>query len=155
MPTLARGAMRSYALLLSLALAGTGAPRALQAQDLMTSVSDKHMESVLGDMGLTFSKGKQDHTWKVTLGDQNVILSLKNDNTDALLYTYIDVLTSPSKMNEWNKSKRFSRAYSDDDSNPSIESDLDFAGGVSDETIKAWIKLYRSGVTQFANFVKS
>lgn len=150
-----RRAAPTATLALSLALLGISLPAAAVAQDQMTTVSDKHMETILSDMDIDFTKSK-DHTWKLTLDGHKVLLFLANDNTDAQLYiAFSDKTVSPSKMNEWNKSKRFSRAYADDDSNPALENDLDFAGGVTDATIKTWIRLYRNTVTQFIKFLNT
>jgi hypothetical protein len=41
-------------------------------------------------------------------------------------------------VNEWNKSKRFGRAYIDGDGDPCVELDFDLEGGVTDENIKVW-----------------
>jgi len=147
-----RRAVRAAVTALGLALLATTA-RPAAAQDIMTSVSAKHMESILSGMGVDFTQ-KNDHTWKFELGGKNVLLFLENDATDAQLYIgFGDTKVSPSKMNEWNKSHRFTRAYSDDDSNPVLESDLDFAGGVTDDIIKAWIKLYGTQVKAYVKFL--
>jgi hypothetical protein len=149
---LARGAPRIALTTLGLALVISTA-RPVAAQDVMTAVSAKHIEAVLTGMGFDFTQ-KNDHTWKFELADKNVLLFLENDNTDAQLYIgFGDTKVSPSKMNEWNKSHRFTRAYADDDSNPVLESDLDFTGGVTDETIKAWIKLYGTQVKAYVKFL--
>jgi hypothetical protein len=41
-------------------------------------------------------------------------------------------------VNDWNKSKRFGRAYIDGDGDPCVELDYDLEGGVTDESIKVW-----------------
>ena len=153
MPTLdPRRALRAVGTTLSLVLlAATAQPAS--AQEVMTSVSAKHMESILSGMSLDFT-AKNDHTWKFELGGKNVLLFLEHDNTDAQLYiAFGDIKVDPKKMNEWNKSKRFSRAYMDDDKNPVLEADLDFAGGTTDDIITAWIKLFDSQVKAYIKFL--
>ncbi|MDH4130836.1 MAG: YbjN domain-containing protein [Gemmatimonadota bacterium] len=148
--------VRPALLALTMALPTVGIPRQAAAQDIMSSVSDKHMESVLNDMDIEFSKGKSEHSWRVKLAGYNALLIMANDNTDAQLYiAFGDKTVGAGKMNEWNKTKRFARAYSDDDSNPALESDLDFAGGVTDDAIKAWIKLYETSVTSFVKYLNN
>jgi hypothetical protein len=123
------------------------------AQDLPTSVSSKHMESILGNMGIDFEK-KNDTAWRLDLNGKKVLLIMGNDNTDAQLYIgFGDTKVGTSKMNLWNKEHRFSRAYADDDGNPVLESDLDFAGGTNDDIIEAWIKLYKAQVTSYVKFL--
>jgi hypothetical protein len=147
-----RRALRAFGTALTLILLGTAA-RPASAQDVMTSVSAKHMESILSGMDLDFTQ-KNDHTWKFKLAGKNVLLFMEHDNTDAQLYIgFGDVTVTSSKMNEWNKNKRFARAYMDDDKNPVLEADLDFAGGTTDDIIVAWIKLFESQVKSYVEFL--
>jgi hypothetical protein len=143
----ARAALAAFGLVM-LAAAGPAS-----AQSVMTSVSSKHMETILDDMGLKFEK-KTDTSWRVELDGKKVLLIMGNDNTDAQLYIgFGDVTVKPSQMNTWNSNHRFGRAYSDDDSNPVLESDLDFAGGVTDKTIEAWIKLFGAQIKSYVKFL--
>jgi hypothetical protein len=147
-----RRVVRTGTFALTLAILGPSSPAS--AQDLMSSVSDRHMRAVLDEMELDYTDGKSDHTWKVKLGGFNTLLIMGNDNADAQLYVgFGDTKPSTSRINKWNQSKRFSRAYIDDDGNPVLESDLDFAGGVTDDTIKAWIKLYETSIKAYVKFL--
>jgi hypothetical protein len=147
---------RHAAALAVAALLASTAPRGAVAQDIMSSVSDNHMESLLQDMDISFTKGSGEHTWRLKLESFTILLLLANDNTDGQLYVgFGDVTVGASKMNEWNKTKRFARAYADDDGNPVLESDLDFAGGVTDDAIKAWIRLFESSVTSYVKFLNN
>ena len=47
-----------------------------------------------------------------------------------------------SAINEWNRVARFGRAYVDDQGDPVIELDLLLAGGVTFQTIKAYIEVF-------------
>jgi hypothetical protein len=131
----------------------TATARPASAQEIMSSVSGKKMESILGDMGLEFEK-KSDTSWRVDLDGKKVLLIMANDNTDAQLYIgFGDVTVKASQMNTWNSEHRFGRAYADDDSNPVLESDLDFAGGVTEDIIKAWVKLFGQQVKSYMKFL--
>lgn len=147
-----RGTARTALAALGLVMLAAAA-RPASAQDVMTSVSAKHMETILDDMGLKFEK-KSDTSWRVDLDGKKVLLIMANDNTDAQLYIgFGDVTVKPSQMNTWNSDHRFGRAYADDDGNPVLESDLDFAGGVSDKTIETWIKLFSAQVKSYVKFL--
>ena len=129
--------------------------RPVAAQEIMSSVSAKHMESILSGMGVEFTK-KSDTSWRLDLDGKKVLLIMANDNTDAQLYIgFGDVKVSAKQMNTWNSDHRFGRAYADDDENPVLESDLDFAGGVTDDIIVAWIKLFNSQVKSYIKFLNS
>lgn len=131
----------------------SAAARPAVAQEIMSSVSAKHMESILSSMGLDFEK-KSDTSWRVDLDGKKVLLIMANDNTDAQLYIgFGDTQVNAKQMNEWNADHRFGRAHADEDGNPVLESDLDFAGGVTDDIIKAWIKLYGAQVKSYIKFL--
>jgi hypothetical protein len=53
-------------------------------------------------------------------------------------------------INEWNKTKRYSRAYIDKDGDPVIELDLDLVGGVQKERIIDFVRTVVISVPAFA-----
>ena len=53
-------------------------------------------------------------------------------------------------INDWNRSKRYMRAYLDSENDPHLEYDLDFEGGLTTQCIDEAIKLFRSGLLGFA-----
>lgn len=79
--------------------------------------------------------------YSVELDDENILWKIDGSNCLVLTYDdgkaiqfyvgFMDVKTSMNDLNEWNKSKRFSRTYLDDDGDPCLELDLDLAGGVT------------------------
>lgn len=149
---LSRGTARTALAALGLVMLASTAPTA-SAQEIMSSVSGKKMESILSGMDVDFEK-KSDTSWRLDLDGKKVLLIMANDNTDAQLYIgFGDVKVNAKKMNDWNSNHRFGRAYSDDDENPVLESDLDFAGGVTDEIIQAWIKLFGAQVKSYIKFL--
>jgi hypothetical protein len=146
-----RAARRVFVVLGFLVL--TAAVRPVHAQEVVTSVSDKQMESILASLDLTFTK-KSERSWRVELNGKKALLIMASDHTDAQLYiAFGDIQVSTSKMNDWNTDHRFGRAYADSDRNPVLEADLDFAGGVTDGTIKAWINLFSVQITSYQKFL--
>jgi hypothetical protein len=53
------------------------------------------------------------------------------------------------QVNEWNRTKRYSRAYLDSDGDPVIELDLDLAGGVTVARVKDFVQTARVSVAAF------
>ena len=58
-----------------------------------------------------------------------------------------------TKVNEWNKKHRFSRAYIDDSGDPVLESDLDFDGGVTLDSLKLFVTVFKSSATEYKKFL--
>lgn len=82
-------------------------------------------------------------------GGYQIVLFNKTD--DIQLYA---VLTergevSLSTINAWNHGRRFSRAYLDEDGDPVLEADLDFEGGVTEESVARFIALYVQSLQNF------
>ncbi len=57
-------------------------------------------------------------------------------------------------INEWNKTQRFSKAYLDENGETILDSDLDIESGVTEENIKAWIRLFGITVNHFSNAIE-
>ena len=135
-----------------LALAGAG--DLLEAQDeVMTSVSNSHMESILRDMDVEFTT-RSETSWRLKIEGATVVMFMGKNNEDAQLYiAFSDVQVTAKQMNDWNSEHRFGRAYADEDGNPVLESDLDFAGGVTDGTIKAWVELFGAQIKSYIKYL--
>ncbi|GAC1400590.1 MAG: YbjN domain-containing protein [Pyrinomonadaceae bacterium] len=121
------------------------------APEVVTSVSESKMQGILQDIGIDSSKLKE-NTFKFKFDDYPVILFNKERNMQ--LYAGFKAKASIEKVNEWNKTHRFSRAYIDGEGDPVIEADLDFDGGVPVDAIKEFIKTFRLSVTAFVKFLK-
>lgn len=152
--------VRSGALTLVAALALCVAqPGLAGAQAVMTEVSPEQMSTILTAMGLEVSQASGapeggPAPLLVELGGYRALVFLLNDNTDAQLYTVFPGRNAGTDlMNRWNRDYRFARAYRDDEGDPVLEADLDFVGGVTEETIKAWVRLFRDNVMDYAAHV--
>ena len=55
-----------------------------------------------------------------------------DDGHSIQFYVCFSGTSAPlEKVNEWNRSKRFSRSYLDSEGDPCLELDLDLAGGIA------------------------
>jgi hypothetical protein len=150
--------MARRSLLVALALCILSVPA--RAQDVLTETSPKKMTKILTSMGLEVEEGKpkedDEHPrFKFDLGGYQVLLFLANKNTDAQLFVgFGGQQISTEKVNEWNTRHRFARAYRDKDGEAVLESDIDFTGGVTEANIKAWVKLFRRMMGEYAKFVR-
>jgi hypothetical protein len=62
---------------------------------------------------------------------------------------------SPEKANDWNRAKRFLKAYSDSDGEMSIEMDIDIEGGVTKKFLEERISQWRLSLGRCVNFLAS
>ena len=136
----------------------TALPSTGRAQEVMKEVSPEQMTRILTAMGLEATeapgaKEGEQAPLLLELGGYRALLFLLNDNTDGQLYVVFKGKVKTEQMNEWNRDHRFARAYRDDDGDAVLEADLDFAGGVTEEAIKAWVRLFRDMTMDYAKYV--
>lgn len=131
-------------------LAGDEPPSTV-AQGVSESIDNQEMEALVRGMGFDCER-LDEKTLKFELDGYKVVLF--NYEKNCQLYAGFRSDCSLRKINEWNRTKRFSRAYIDDEGDPCVEADLDFDGGVSRDAVKEFIRTFRLSVTQFAKFVE-
>ena len=61
--------------------------------------------------------------------------------------------TTLGRINEWNASKRYTRAYLDKEGDPVLEADLDLEGGVSYGALAEFIKTWVTSVKLFTQHI--
>jgi Putative bacterial sensory transduction regulator len=135
------------------------APTAARAQDeepVYKKVTPKQIEKILRELGYEYERvegkeGEKVNRWRFQMSSYKVLLL--SDGTDMQLFAGFDSTVSAKRMNEWNRTKRFNRAYIAKDKGVCVESDLDFAGGVTLAQIKEFIKLYKVVLEAFVKFV--
>src|SRR5579872_3279156 len=115
----------------------------------MTEVSNAQMRSILQAMGFEFTEKQTDQSYIFVFQLSGFKTTLLNQGKDMQLYSGFTDKTTLNKINQWNQSYRYCRAYVNDQGGGSIEDDLSFAGGVTKETIEEFIKQYRGTLTSF------
>ena len=134
------------------------------------------LAGVLPDGGVTVdevakvlqSKGYRAEISKDSAGDPMIISGLDGSTFRILFYncksgrcaaiqfaTAFDLekgLTY-SKINGWNREKRFGRAYLDDDMDPFLEMDVDLEHGAMTETIANNVDTWAAVLPAFKNFL--
>lgn len=61
-----------------------------------------------------------------------------------------------SKINEWNKTRRFARAYIDNEGDPVIEMDVDLDfNGIPEENFMANVDIFTDSLSTYATFLKN
>lgn len=120
--------------------------------EVITSISVGDLRSLLSEMGYEpRSLEGQDNAWAVQMADRPVLIRIGSDGKNLLLWSYVQG-GSLDKVNQWNKEKRFSRAYLDGDGDANVEWDIDLEGGVTIEAVREGIRTFQSVVQIFKDF---
>src|SRR5579883_990460 len=120
------------------------AQMAVLGGQVMTQVPPAKAQSIVQAMGLEITGNKttenstiyyfQLASYKVSLDSHLSFMELQLALSDKV---------TAALMNEWNRTHRFTRAYMDTDGGATLESDLEFSGGVTQSTIETFIKGFR------------
>lgn len=132
---------------------------------MITRVTPDDVADALDRLDIDYTQEKDpsgDPMFRIRLLDLNVQIFFYGQDGDAYksiqFHAGFDMGRNKpgmSAINEWNRTKRFMRAYLDSDDDPHLEYDLDFEGGVAPSCIDEAIKLFRSGLMGFAVHLNS
>jgi len=120
-------------------------------ETVFLTVTQEQMAAIMRDEGYAVDTDSGKIVWKID--GMKALMLLGNDGESVQFYAaFADGNATLKKVNEWNKTKRYSRSYLDNDDDPCLELDLDLAGGVTLERIKDYLKTcrlsYQSWVTE-------
>jgi hypothetical protein len=124
------------------------APLAVQAAEdgtdvVISMITTEELRSIMKAEGYetTFDKDG-DVVWKIE-GFKSHVFVAKDGKAIQFHSSFSDGNATLKKVNEWNRTKRFSRTYLDDDGDPHLELDLDMDGGVTVARLLDFLKTCR------------
>lgn len=121
----------------------------LAAKTLPAEYSDKELVKVLEDDGYRNVEITSERVLKIKVDGQEYALLVYEDNDLQLYYGLTGYTISFEAMNEWNKTRRLSRAYLDDDNDPILETDLLANAGMTPKQITEWVSVFISSAIEF------
>ena len=129
------------------ALAG---PLSAQTRDRITA---EQLTGLLKDKGIEGQVNERGNIIAQSSGSK--IVFFISQQTLQAYFGLTGTAANVNSINEWNKSKRFGRAYIDADGDPCVELDYDLEGGVTDDNIKVWFDTVTSIVRAFRTHVSA
>lgn len=109
--------------------------------DVKTKYSVDELFTLIKNEGYSVEK-RSEQRLLIKVNGVRYALYLLDDGDLQMGYGVSGQKISLEKINEWNRTKRLSRAYRDNDGDPMLESDLDISAGVSEEVVVRFIKLF-------------
>lgn len=102
---------------------------------VVTTLKVDQLYQLMHDEGYAVEKSPDGFVkWKVE-GLKTVMFVAKDSKSIQFYASFTDGNATLKKVNEWNKSKKYSRSYLNDDGEPCLELDLDLEGGVTEARI--------------------
>jgi Putative bacterial sensory transduction regulator len=124
---------------------------------VLTTITGPELAEILEQAG--FEGGRVDEYGDVLVAmDERSVYFLIASNRESVQArtawrTSDSTRPSADRMNEWNRSKKYSKAYFDRDRDPVLELDLDLAGGVTIARLKDFAHTTNTSVTTFVQQV--
>jgi hypothetical protein len=136
----------------------------VQVPQVVTSLTAEEMEAILRAAGYRYERLQQGQQGQVVvfalrMGNFLAFLGLvdcKGGRCESLqILTPFPTRNRPTleRINAWNREKRFSRAYLDQDGNPVLEWDLGLGEGVTLETVVSFLRIFEANLSQFATWI--
>ncbi|MFO0905952.1 MAG: YbjN domain-containing protein [Pirellulales bacterium] len=120
-----------------------------RAQDeVFETMSAGRVERIMKDLELANVTEIDNNTYRFEFEGLKILLFNKGE-TMQLYAGFSGAKISLSRINEWNRTKRFTRAYLDKDNDPVLEGDIELTGGVTDKNVKEWVKTYQVSIRAY------
>lgn len=139
------------AAIVPIALAMT--PISAEAQSMKRVYSQGELVNILKNEGYRNVEPVEDNAVRITIDGKKYIMIIQSDGDMQGYYGIIASGIDYQEINEWNKTKRLSRAYLDNDNDPVIEADLLANGGLTEEHITEFFDIFLLSVSAFRQYV--
>lgn len=120
---------------------------------IYSSITDEEMGVILKKMGFVYEMPKE-NVFRFKISSVTVLLI--NGETNLQFYSGFSTegKVNCEKVNEWNRDKRYSRAYIDSEGDVVIEADLDLEKGVTEGRIENFLYTCRLILDQFVSHIQ-
>lgn len=126
---------------------GAGQVAAADA-DIVEKMTAGKIERIMSDLTLVNVTEIDNNTYRFEYEGLKILVFNKEDTMQ--LYAGFSAKISLLRINEWNKTKRFTAAaYLDKDNDPVLEGDIELTGGVTEKNVKEWIKTYQVSIRAY------
>lgn len=126
---------------------------AVAESTLKDRYSDNKLIRLIKDEGYGAVKKLKEGQIRIKIDGRSYILINKDDGDLQAYYAISGVDISYRDINEWNRTKRLSRAYLDSDKDPVLESDLLANGGLTHQNVTEFFRIFQMSVRGFRQFI--
>ncbi len=123
----------------------------VSAQQMRERITAEQLTGLLRDKGMEGKVNERGNVIVETNGTK--IVFFISGQTLQAYFGLTGTKANVTSVNEWNKTKRFGRAYIDGDGDPCVELDYDLEGGVTDDNVKVWFDTVTAIVRSFKTHV--
>lgn len=122
-------------------------------ESLAKKFSDSELIELMKSEGYSSAEAVKEGMIRVKVDGKSYMLINKFDGDIQLYYVIGGAKISFENINEWNKTKRLSRAYLDSDRDPTLEADLLSDAGITKTQVSMFFKVFAMSASGFRNFI--
>jgi hypothetical protein len=122
-------------------------------EQLRKQYSDEQLIDILRNDGYRAVERSDDRVITVKVDGLSYVLYVYDDDDLQMYFGVTGYVLDAEHMNEWNRAKRLSRAYLDDDGDPILEADLLANAGFTEEQFLEWFKVFNYSALEFRQFL--
>lgn len=124
----------------------------LAAETVVKRLASADLRALLEEAGFAIESVQGD---TLVIGrDDDLRLAVNLTNDGQLVHVWVAFTGTKATLefvNDWNRESLLSRAYLDEDGDPTIETELDIEGGVTGARIRDYLRTTRKIVGEFAS----
>ncbi|QKT03582.1 YbjN domain-containing protein [Ectothiorhodospiraceae bacterium 2226] len=121
------------------------------SERVIGKLTSAQVVSVLKGEGVADARADDDDDILFSLNGYNVVAFVReNDYTVLRFYSAMaDTAVTLQDVNEWNRTRLFTKAFLDSDGDPALEMDVDVAGGITRARLRDAVRTYLQVHGQF------
>lgn len=136
---------------LTIAAVALFAAAPVSAQQMRERITAEQLAGLLRDKGMEGQVNEKGNV--IVQANGSKVVYFISGQTMQAYFGLRGTSANVNTVNEWNKTKRFGRAYIDAEGDPCVELDFDLEGGVSEDSIKVWFDTVNLIVKSFRQHV--
>lgn len=140
-------------ILIALCVILLAAPYAANAQDVLRNLSAEDVETLLEDDGYSAVEILSETSLSVRVNGDHYLLTIFDDGDLQLYFALSGTDADVDDLNEWNRTKRLSRAYIDEEGDPVVESDILADQGITKAQFLNFVNVFKLTTQTFRTFV--
>ncbi len=122
-------------------------------ESLQKAYTDEELVEILKNDGYRAVDISDDRVLTVKIDGLTYVLFIYEDDDLQLYFGVTGYVLDENDMNDWNRTKRLSRAYIDDEGDPVLEADLLANAGYTAEQFIEWIEVFNFSAREFQQFL--
>ncbi len=137
----------------TLATSGIAVAQHSGASTVIQTISSPELAQIFKDEGYSYLVDSDgDIRWKID-GVKTLVVRSEKGNQLSFSVSFDVDRNLAEKVNEWNKSKRFSRSYLDKEGDPVLQCDLELDGGITRARVADFLKTCRVSLSAWTKEV--